>query len=300
MKFNFSHVKINKGPEQIVRASKTLFDTPQFIFKHKLWKGFLDNSWVLLVSVIIASAFTYILYNDIHDYFIPSEQEGIEINISTEDGELDSAEKTKVNAGENDIKELVIDKQDLISKEALKDQDHGSLFSGSLKFLLLIFLEVLIFHFSVRTNNILKNENKLLAFKDLYRAQIRMIKVMAHKWLYGLLMYVFISIICGITGTDYLKDTLMFLIYGFYLGFAFLDNYLEQYHFNIYDSARAVQTHFGAATVFGVFTSIVMNVPFIGPLLVPFLCGIAATRYGHETKIENFPKSKKTIKAKAA
>jgi len=67
-----------------------------------------------------------------------------------------------------------------------------------------------------------------------------------------------------------------------------LDNYLEQFHFSIKQSVTCIQSHFGAATVFGIFTSLVMNVPLIGPLIVPFVCAIAATRYGHLNQMESF------------
>lgn len=311
MKLDFSHVNISKGLEQIPQAIKVLIDTPNFIKKHQLWKGFLDHSWVLLFSIVIASAFTYTLYRDIHDYFIPGESRDIEINISTDglDKDIEEMDKDieKMEMGIEEMEkgiekmekalehipeegkaELEAGKQSLENqKEKIKGK-HKPLFSGSLKFLLLIFLEVLIYHFAVKTNNILKKTNKILAFKEFSTAQIRMIKVMGRKWIAGLLMYIIISIACGITGTAYLKDTIMFLVYGYYMGFAFLDNYLEQFHFSIKKSATCIQSHFGAATVFGLFTSLVMNVPLIGPLVVPFLCAIAATRYGHQSQMEDF------------
>jgi len=83
MNFNFSHVNIAKGLSQIPEAFKVLVSTPAFIKKHKLWKGFWSHSWVLLFSVIIAIAFSFILYNNIHDYFTNSPEE-MDINIPTE------------------------------------------------------------------------------------------------------------------------------------------------------------------------------------------------------------------------
>ena len=104
----------------------------------------------------------------------------------------------------------------------------------------------------------------------------------------GLVMYILVSIACSIAGFSALRDAIMFFVYGFYLGFAFLDNYLEQFGFNIKNSVKCVQSHFGASALFGITASILMNIPFIGPLIVPFIIGIAATRYGHETKMEAF------------
>ncbi len=292
MKLDFSHVNIPNGFAQIPQAFKVLIDTPAFIKKHQLWKGFLEHSWVLLFSIFIASAFSYTLYRDLHDYFVPDEEKEMEINISAEgieEGILE-IEKAIDTIPEKGKAELEAKKQTLVDQKEIVEQDHKPLFSSSLKFLLLIFLEVLIYHFAVKTNNILKNTNKIPVFKDFSTAQIRMIKVMGRKWVLGLLMYILVSIVCGITQTGFLKDAIMFMVYGYYLGFAFLDNYLEQFHFSIKKSVTCIQSHFGAATVFGIFTSLVMHVPLIGPLVVPFLCAIAATRYGHMNQMEAFNK----------
>jgi len=271
MSFNFSHVDLTKGFAQIPEAFKVLISTPAFIKKHQLWKGFWEHSWVSVFSVIIAIAFTFILYNNIHDYFLPNN--GIEINIPTEDIDegIKAFEKAANDSMDGAKSGFETGKKSLTKVKESLEGEHKPLFSGSLKFLLLIFL------------------NKVLKFKNFSKAQIRMTKVMVRKWIYGLIMFILVSILCGIVGKSYLRDFIMFSIYGYYMGFAFLDNYLEQFNFSIKESAKCVQSHFGAATVFGLFTSIVMNIPIIGPLTVPFLCAIAATRYGHISQMEALP-----------
>ena len=285
-------MKLKKGLNQMPNAFRYLMDSPTFIFKHKLWKGFFDNSWVLVTSVIIASFFSLIAYQDVHEFLFPGKGEGTNINLNLEMGDDESDEEiAKVpTIQENEVEVEEVEDENPADQEETEEasinKDHESLFSGSLKFLLLIFLEVFIFHLSVRTNNLLKGQNKKLVFKDFSKAQIRVIKVMLHKWIYGLLVYILASIGLFILGLSFLKTGLMFLVYGYFLGFAFLDNYMEQYDYNISNSAKKIRTHFGAATVFGVFTSIVMNVPVIGPLVIPFLCSIAATRYAHDQQLE--------------
>ena len=59
---------------------------------------------------------------------------------------------------------LEAEKQTLVEPEEIMEEDHKPLFSSSLKFLLLIFLEVLIFHFAVKTNNILKKVTTRVGF----------------------------------------------------------------------------------------------------------------------------------------
>lgn len=291
MKSDFSHVDISQGIGQIKEATTVLLSTPAFIKKHQLWRGFLDHKWVLIFSIVIASLFTFTLYKDIRNYFTPPSQETMDVDITIgNDGldEIKNLEQPINDVSKNTEASIEIAQNSMADVKEQLDGDHKPLFSGSLKFLLLILLEVVIFHFAVKTNNILKEENKVLEFKDFYKAQIRMIFVLARKWVYGLLMYILVSILFGILGIEFMKDFTMFLIYGFYLGFAFLDNYLEQSGFTIKASAKCVQKHFGAAVTFGVFTSLLLYVPLVGPLVVPFIVGIAATRYGHANKIELF------------
>lgn len=293
MKFNFDHIDTKEGFSQIPKTFRILMSTPSFIRKHKLWRGFLDYRWVLILSIIIASFFSLILVNNLYDYLFPDESKGIEININNEDLEesIKPIEEGSENISEVTNGEIEISNQSLIDQKENLKEEHRSVFSGSLKFLLLIFLEVLIFHFAVKTNNILKGEKVVLKFNQFYKAQIRMIKVMFRKWVYGLIMYILISIACSIIGFSFMIDPIMFFVYGFYLGFAFLDNYLEQSGFTIKESAKCIQSHFGASTVIGLFASIFMHIPLVGPLLVPFICAIAATRYGHESKMEAFAKT---------
>ncbi len=297
MKFDLSHVDLSKGFGQIKEALAILLSTPSFILKHELWKGFLEHKWILIFSIVIASFFSFIVCKDIYHYFVPTIGESVDIDIPTEglDVGIEVIEDAIAISPDKAQIQLEEAKDNLIGKKEELTKKHRPLFSGSLKFLLLIFLEILIFYFSVRTNNIIKGEKKTLVFKDFFKAQKRMIMVMGRKWIYGLLMYILLSVICAISGAKYLVDPIMFFVYSYYLGFAFLDNYLEQYKFSLKNSSKCVQRHFGASAVFGVFASLMMNVPLLGPLVVPFICGIAATRYGHVAKMELFKIEKKAV-----
>lgn len=286
MKFDYSHIDLSKGPGQIKNAFAILKSTPDFIRQHKLWTGFGEHKWVLIFSIVIASLFTLTLYNDIYDYIFPSIKDSIDIPTEGIDETIGTVKNAMADIPA-DTKANLLDTEEELNqvKESLK-KNNKPLFSGSLKFLLLIFLEVFIFHFSVKTNNILTNENKVLSFKDFVKAQKRMIIVMGRKWIAGLLMFILVSILCALSGMNAFKDIIMFFVYGFYLGFAFLDNYLEQFDFTIKNSIKCIQTHFGASAFFGILASLLMSIPFIGPLITPILFGIAATRYGHASRIE--------------
>jgi hypothetical protein len=288
MKLDYSHIELSKGPRQIKDAFGILKSTPNFILRHELWKGFGEHKWVLIFSIVTASLFTLTLYNDLYDYFFPGIEESIDIPTEDIDETIYSVKNAIADLPSDNKADLSDTEENLDQLKASLKGDNKPLFSGSLKFLMLIFLEVFIFHFSVKTNNILTNENKILSFKDFVKAQKRMIIVMGRKWIAGLLMFILISILCGLSGMNAFKDIIMFFIYGFYLGFAFLDNYLEQFDVTIKNSVKCIQTHFGASAFFGILASLLMSIPFIGPLIAPILFGIAATRYGHATKMETF------------
>lgn len=288
MKFDFSHIDSSKMFTQAVMAWQVLLDTPAFIKKHQLWKGFLDHKWIMIMTILIMGTLSVTLYNDLHAYFVESQNE-ILIEIPTEgfDVGIEALETAALNSPEEIRETLEVEKRSLTETKEKLENNHKPLFSGSYKFLILILLEILIFHFAVGTNNIIKKDNRILTVQEFARAQIRMMKVMAHKWIFGLLMYILISVVCGILSISYLTDFIMFFVYAFFLGFAFLDNYLEQYHFSIKRSSKRIQTHLGAAIVFGIVASLGMSIPVIGPIAIPFICAVAATLYGHEMGMEN-------------
>jgi len=287
MKFNLSHISSTDNLAQVPVALRVLLKTPAFIKKHQLWKGFFDHKWIIVVTILIMGTLSVTLYNDIHDYFAPNKI-AIDIEIPTEgfDVGIKALENAALSLPEESRENLLRGKKTLSETKEKLEENHKPLFSGSYKFLILIFLEILIFHFAVGTNNILKNENRILTVKEFSRAQIRMIKVMAHKWIFGLLIYIFVSVVFGILGLSKMTNFIMFFVYSFFLGFAFLDNYLEQYHFSIKRSSIRIQTHLGAATTFGILASAGMSIPVIGPILIPFIFAIAATIYGHEVEMQ--------------
>ncbi len=286
MKFDFSHIDSSKIASQASMAWQVLLDTPGFIKKHQLWKGFLDHKWIMIMTMVIMGTLSVTLYEDFVSYINAPDISDIEIPTEGFEGGIEALELAALDSPDEIRERLEEEKRSLIEKKEKLEASHKPLFSGSYKFLILILLEVLIFHFAVGTNNIIKFQNRVLTVREFAHAQIRMMKVMAHKWIYGLLMYILVSIVCGILQVSFLTNFIMFFVYGFFLGFALLDNYLEQYHFSIVKSSKRIQSHFGAAITFGVFASLGMSIPVIGPIAIPFIGAVAATLYGHEMKME--------------
>ena len=122
-------------------------------------------------------------------------------------------------------------------------------------------------------------------FNRFWRAEIRMIKVMIRSFIYGLIAQIMCSIVFSIIGFDNLTPVVMFLVYGYYMGVGFLDNYNEQHEISIVESDLIIRQHFGAAFILGLAVSILIIIPIVGPLFAPIFASVSATIYGHQFKI---------------
>jgi len=131
--------------------------------------------------------------------------------------------------------------------------------------------------------------------KDFVEAEIRMFKVMLRNAVLGWIAWLILKVIFSVLGLSFLHDSAYYIITAFYLGFAFIDNYLELYNISISSSAVIVRSHIGGALVIGLISSALLLVPLIGPLFIPILCSIAATRYADQFQIENHPSAVQAV-----
>lgn len=169
-----------------------------------------------------------------------------------------------------------------------QDNKETALFGGS-KFLLLILLEVVIFHFSVKTLEVLNNEKYTTNFGMFVKAEVRMFKVMIRGYVYSLIIQILLSVVLSLTNTSFLLPIILFVVHSYFIGYAFFDNYNEQQKLNIKESDICVRYNSGGATTLGIITSLGLMIPIIGPLFVPVFGAIAANIYGFRYNIENPP-----------
>lgn len=242
---------------------------------------------VYLLSSAVYSDLKELITHDKEEQII-AQNEQADNQISELRSQLDTIQQDNIREEyERQIEDLEESKEDRL---ASLDQP---LVSGFTKFMLLLILEIVIYHFSVQTNNILKNEKEILRYKDFLGAEIRMFFVMARSALFYGIAWVILNIILSVIGlSSLLHEPLVYVIHAFYLGFAFIDNYLEQYNISINNSAIINRNHLGAALVIGLLSSVLLFVPVIGPLFVPIICSIAATRYAHAHHLENLALSR--------
>ena len=245
-----------------INCTKVIRDTIPFVLKHKLWKGFFDYKWVLFLSIVISILFSYFVYQDfISTMFIEKE-----LDVVMQSG-------------------LGVDVEELVNE--VKNEGKKGAYSSGTKYLLLILLEVVIFHFSIKTLSILAENREQPKFKDFLNAEKRMIKLLIMNYIKGLIALGVITIGLSMLGFEGWTSFFMFFIYAYFVGHAFLDNYNEQFKKSMKISDSIIKQHIGASLALGILISVLLFIPLLGPLFAPILGAIAAAIYGERYKIEN-------------
>ena len=239
-------------------ALEILMQSYDFIKSNKLWKGLFEYRWIGLGALAASILFSYLAIQDLWFYLF-----GASDSIASDAASLASS----------------------VDVEEVRNSTKRGAISGGSKFLLMIVLEIIIFFFSIKTVQLLSGQHVDSGFKRFWKAEFRMAKVMLRSYVYGLILQIICSVVFSIVGLNFLAPIAMFLVYGYFLGVGFLDNYNEQHDIPIKDSELIIRQHFGAAMVFGVAVSIMLLIPIIGPLGAPILAAVSATIYGYQFKI---------------
>jgi hypothetical protein len=134
-----------------------------FIKTNKLWKGFLDYSWVtkflLLVGALVSLKFAGVF----NDFFNQTSQQGVSFN-------------SVGNLIGNTI-----------------DEGYDLFGTSGFKYAILILMEVVIFHFSRKTLEVLTGEKAAASLNSFIQAQVRMLKVV----LFAYVMETVLTILAG-------------------------------------------------------------------------------------------------------
>ncbi len=282
-------IDISQLPEQMKTAILCLVEVPRFIKDHQLWKGYFSNIWIFAVSVLAAYLFSTAVFSNVKEMITHDKENEVIMKNAESDIEIAKLAELKAStsidsleqAYDSQIEELENEKKSRLSSL------NRPLFSGFLKLILLLILEIVIFHFSVKTNNILRGETRSIELQDFLNAEIRMFAVMVRCAILGWAMWLILKIVLSIFGISALHASAYYLITAYFLGFAFFDNYMELHDIRIREGAGVIRSHIGGVLVIGLISSAFLLVPFVGPLFVPIICSIAATRYAHKYSLEN-------------
>lgn len=231
----------------------TLFKMPaagRFIQEHRLWEGFWKYGWLsrflIVLALLIGLKFLSIAITWFQNFSAGGPGQAFQ------------------SMG--------------MLAEQFFSEGYGFLFSGGMKYAMLVLLEVLVFHFCRRAVQILSGIEAKASFDDFVKAQVRMFKVGMYAWVMELLFTIAFKIFFGIFGfLDFMQPAFVFAIQCYFLGFAILDNYHEQFGLTIKESRRYALGYIGVAAAAGLVAYLLMLVPVAGVIGAPILVSVAVT-----------------------
>jgi CysZ protein len=229
-------------------------DVPEFIKENKLWRGFRDHRMVTVALLVVGAIFSWHLFGVVLDWW-----SHLEVHDPIEAG----LQATFL------VKDLAV-------------SGYEFMFAGAYKYLVLIIMELLIFHMTLSTHAVLNGKRDPLTPGIFVKAQIRMVKVSIFTFAMELVTSILIKVVLSILGFDLIKGVLLFLTQCFFLGFAMIDNYNEIHHLEIKQSYKHTMKYAGVAVGIGIVLYVLIMIPVIGPFAGPMIAAIAATLVMHE------------------
>jgi uncharacterized protein involved in cysteine biosynthesis len=229
----------------------------QFIKDNKLWNGLFKLKWVLWSSIGFGLLISFLFISTFFKWV-----------VELSSGLFESASQSSV----------------MSISSSMQFFSEGLHFNGGLKYMILIFAEVIIFHCVINTINILSGNNRKPKFKDFIEAEKRMIKVSLTAWILELIVGIFVKIFFSIIGFSFLQGGVLLVIQFYFIGHLFLDNYNEQYGLSIKESFNVIKGHAGAAVGIGFIAYILFLIPIVGIIVAPILGAVtgALYMYSHE------------------
>ncbi|MEM1326693.1 MAG: hypothetical protein AAGI23_12095 [Bacteroidota bacterium] len=228
------------------------YEAVEFLWMHKLWKGLLQYGW-LSRTLIFVSLFLGIKYfSFVSDWM-----------SSTDDSPWNAS--NLMSFGQNSLQ--------------FWDDNVLSLFGGSRKYIILVLTEVITFHMIRSTFSIVTGEAQDKTFKAFVDAQVRMITIAAFSWAMELVAGILLGLVLGFLSVGFLEDTLQFFVACFFLGFALIDNFFEQYGLEIKESYKKSLDIVGGAVALGLIFNGLLYVPLVGAILAPCVGGVAAALF---------------------
>lgn len=255
---NFKHrisAQISKIFSQMLFTLSKLREAVSFIYEHKLWDGFWRYGWfgriLVALGVILGFRFIFVYLNWFQ------------------------------HADASNLQSMMFSVGNLFQNVFW--EGYSFLFNGWSKYALLILLEVIVFHFCRRAYEIRSGEKSESDFDAFVKAQFRMIWVALRSWILEIVFIAIAGAFFGVFGfLAFLKPIVEFGIKSYYVGFAMVDNYNEQFELTITQSAKYARNYIGVALGLGMVLNLLFYFPVVGSILGPILGGVAVTLVMYE------------------
>jgi len=235
--------------KHFVQAIWKHYEAIDFLLVHRLWNGIFNYGWIsralMILAIVLGFQYVKLLLN---------------------------WSGSSANDGFNSSSFIALGSESI----SFWKERFGWIFSGGHKYLILILTEVITFHAVRSTIAIISGKSQDKSFNVFLKAQIRMVQVAVFSWVMSIVFTVIISTFLGLIGFSFLKPSLILVAECFFLGFALIDNYNEQYELKVKESYRRTLTTPGIAIGLGLVFYLLLFVPFLGALLAPSIGGVAA------------------------
>lgn len=238
---------LKAGVHQIVYTLLAFPRAWRFMWHHRLWEGLRNYGWVAKGLVIIAVAVGIYMIAEVVDF---------------------------LNNHNNDAVQALFMSSDSLFITFFEDL-YDSLSDGAMKWVILVLLEVVIYHFMRRSLAIILNKQVENAhtFKPFLEAQKRMIVVSFFALVFeGLVLNVGETFLPG-----FINVLFSILVSSAFLGFVIADNYNEQFGLTIEQSRRHVwRRYIGISIGLGLPLFFMLKVPLIGAVIGPLVTSVTA------------------------
>jgi len=220
-----------------------------FIEEYRLWKGLNSYKWLskalLMIGVLLGLYLVTTLIGSFDIFGNQPKQQGIAQAV------------TGAFSGVfGDVKDLFM--------------------NGAMKYVILVLIEVVIFHF-VRMTLIVTTKTDIdTSFKTFMKAQKRMIKVVIVAWVMEVMWSMIVRVPFWLFSNDLLEDIMLFLVQAFFTGFVIVDNYNEVYHMTIKQSSKYAWQYAGITLTVGAMVMLILYVPLVGTISGPLLGAVVA------------------------
>ncbi|MEO1518538.1 MAG: EI24 domain-containing protein [Bacteroidota bacterium] len=239
--------------QDFVLSMRTHQEAVHFISRHKLWRGLLAYGWVSKLILAMGLVAGWKLYSIFSSWWNSSSMNSLGMAVQ-------------------DIGRLI---------QSVALEGYAFFFVGGYKYLILVVMEILLFHVCRRTLEIKTGQKQDLAFATFVQAEIRMIKAAIFAFVMESLGTLLLGIFLPMLGMEFWQPILIILLQCYFLGFVVLDNYSEIYGLDIQQSERVTRAFFGVAMAIGLVTYVLLLMPILGAILAPFIGAVTATLSMH-------------------
>ena len=153
------------------------------------------------------------------------------------------------------------------------------------KYLLLITLSPLLSFISERIEKSYNRDMKSTFGSNVLNSTVRAVRINGRNVIKEIIISILLFLLSFIPGLQIITVPLLFMVQAYFLGFGFMDFYLER-HYSFRETLPLVYSHKWAAIGIGSIFTVLFAIPIVGMILAPYMATKTATSYFIESGLE--------------